>query len=151
MTDEQIIPRIVITVEGGLIQKIISDTKIEVVTLDYDTEGTEEDEITNIDGKDCFYRKYSTEDIAINKTLTDLAHDHTERSNEIRERTLPYNKQVKAYVDNGGTKCLYCNAMDIEGSNIDINDGIATQIMACNACGKKWVDIYKLKTVDVFA
>ncbi len=39
--------RIVVYVEGGIVQEIVSDTPgIEVVKLDYDTEGADDDELT---------------------------------------------------------------------------------------------------------
>jgi hypothetical protein len=46
-------PRIVIEMEGGLIQNITANVKIEVLVLDADTEGGDEDrirQITNWDG-----------------------------------------------------------------------------------------------------
>jgi hypothetical protein len=46
-------PRIVIEMEGGLIQNITANVKLEVLVLDADTEGGDEDairEITNWDG-----------------------------------------------------------------------------------------------------
>ena len=46
-------PRVVIEVEGGLIQNITANVKTEVLVLDADTEGGDEDrikEITNWDG-----------------------------------------------------------------------------------------------------
>jgi hypothetical protein len=32
-------PKVIITIEGGLIQNILSDTEIDVITIDYDTDG----------------------------------------------------------------------------------------------------------------
>lgn len=40
-------PRIVIAVEGGVITSVISDTEgVEVMILDYDIEGTDEEDLT---------------------------------------------------------------------------------------------------------
>ena len=46
--------RIGVTLEGGLVQSIFSDQEldIEVVTIDYDTEGTEDWELTDIEQED---------------------------------------------------------------------------------------------------
>jgi hypothetical protein len=50
---ETLSPRIVIEMEGGLIQNITANVKVEVLVLDADTEGGDEDrikEVTNWDG-----------------------------------------------------------------------------------------------------
>lgn len=48
-------PRIVVVVEGGVIQQILSDgAPVEVVTVDYDTEGASPEEYGSLDGEDCF-------------------------------------------------------------------------------------------------
>lgn len=38
-------PRIVIVMDGGVIQNIFADAPVEVLTVDYDTEGTPDDEL----------------------------------------------------------------------------------------------------------
>ncbi len=51
--EENSSPRIVIEMEGGLIQEITANMKVEVLVLDADTEGGDEDrikEIANLDG-----------------------------------------------------------------------------------------------------
>jgi hypothetical protein len=37
-------PKVIITIEGGLIQNVLSDTEIDVIVVDYDTESYEENE-----------------------------------------------------------------------------------------------------------
>ena len=41
-------PRIVVTLEGGLVQNITSNLPAEVLVIDYDTECAEEDRLTNV-------------------------------------------------------------------------------------------------------
>lgn len=41
-------PTIAIALEGGLIQSVVSDARIRVVSVDYDAEGADEDEISKI-------------------------------------------------------------------------------------------------------
>lgn len=41
-------PRIVIVMDGGLIQQILADTDVEIATIDYDVEGTEDERLTAI-------------------------------------------------------------------------------------------------------
>lgn len=38
-------PRIVITVEGGIITRVASDVEGQIIILDYDIEGTDEEEL----------------------------------------------------------------------------------------------------------
>ena len=41
-------PRVVITMEGGLIQDISTDTEMEILVLDFDIEGGDEDRIKTV-------------------------------------------------------------------------------------------------------
>ena len=44
--------RIVIVLEGGLVQAVMSDEKTEVLVLDLDTEGADADELIRVSGQD---------------------------------------------------------------------------------------------------
>ena len=57
-------------------------------------------------------------------------------------------EQKKAYLQNGGNRCPDCRNQDIEGGHISIDPGVAWQPVKCNACYKRWVDIYKLIDVE---
>jgi hypothetical protein len=49
--------KMIITVEGGLIQNITTDTKIselDLSVIDYDTEGAEVEDLNRINGIECF-------------------------------------------------------------------------------------------------
>ena len=48
------------------------------------------------------------------------------------------------YIDNGGTKCPYCNSHDIEGREVNIDAGSAWQDVICHQCGQEWQDTYTL-------
>jgi hypothetical protein len=48
------------------------------------------------------------------------------------------------YVAHGGNRCPFCGSNDIEGSETNIDDGVAWQEVGCYACDKSWSDIYKL-------
>jgi len=41
-------PKVVITLDGGIVQDILSDVPIDVIVIDYDVEGIEEDRLTQI-------------------------------------------------------------------------------------------------------
>ena len=49
------------------------------------------------------------------------------------------------YVRSKGLRCPFCRACDIEGlAGLDIDAGVATQEVRCNACQRFWTDIYRL-------
>jgi transposase-like protein len=56
---------------------------------------------------------------------------------------LPKNAQEK-YVASGGLDCPYCGSSDIEGDEVDIGVGWASQGIVCKSCGQEWFDQYKL-------
>lgn len=50
----------------------------------------------------------------------------------------------KDYTKQGGVKCPNCKSEDIEGFDVDVDFGTASQPVTCNDCGADWVDIYNL-------
>jgi transposase-like protein len=58
-------------------------------------------------------------------------------------------EQRDIYVESGGVKCPLCDSTDIEGFDIDINEGVAMQEMLCHSCDAAWVDIYHLHDIDL--
>jgi len=49
------------------------------------------------------------------------------------------------YVSSRGVRCPFCGAEDIEGdSRVEVDAGVATQEVHCNACGEDWEDVYQL-------
>ena len=44
------IPKIVVVLDGGLVQDIYTDTPVEVVTLDFDVESADNDELLRVPG-----------------------------------------------------------------------------------------------------
>jgi transposase-like protein len=58
---------------------------------------------------------------------------------------MPLTKeQIDKYVDSGGVNCPYCDSSEIEGRSFDMESGIVTQEISCLACGKDWIDVYRL-------
>ena len=51
---------------------------------------------------------------------------------------------IDEYVGNNGTICLYCGEDQLEGYEINIEEGIALQQVKCLSCDKSWTDIYRL-------
>ncbi len=56
--------------------------------------------------------------------------------------------QQKKYVSSGGVRCPYCGSDDIEGGFVEINAGGAEQELVCNACQKKWRNVYQLVHIE---
>lgn len=46
--------------------------------------------------------------------------------------------------ENGGLRCPLCGSENLEGSNIQVDAGIAWQNIICEDCEANWSDIYKL-------
>lgn len=41
-------PKVIVTIEGGLVTSVLSDNDLDVVVIDYDTDGVEENELVDI-------------------------------------------------------------------------------------------------------
>jgi len=51
----------------------------------------------------------------------------------------------KEYTEFGGTRCPYCESLDLEHT-MAWNDGIKYhQDVECMDCGRSWEDVYELK------
>lgn len=48
-------PRVVITMEGGIIQNHEADARVDVLIMDFDTEGADESDLAKNDQGDAFY------------------------------------------------------------------------------------------------
>lgn len=46
--DPETKPRIAVIIEGGNVSQVLSDSDVEVLLVDYDTEGAEPDELTSV-------------------------------------------------------------------------------------------------------
>lgn len=53
----------------------------------------------------------------------------------------------KEYIEGKGRFCPFCKCETLEGDAIEIDDGLALQLITCNDCGKQWTDIYTLSDV----
>lgn len=51
-------PRVVIKLEGGLPGEVGADRPVDLIILDYDIEGCDEDELTEVNGENCCLRDY---------------------------------------------------------------------------------------------
>ena len=59
-------------------------------------------------------------------------------------------EHVKKYLDEGGTRCPYCQSYDIIGESWEAGAGEAWHEMRCEACGESWEDQYGLITLATF-
>jgi hypothetical protein len=60
----------------------------------------------------------------------------------------PTKVQVKRYIDNHGTKCLFCRSINIHSiESVQMDAGIGTQQVECHDCGEVWTDIVTLTNI----
>ena len=48
------------------------------------------------------------------------------------------------YLRAKGVKCPWCDSTDIQGDNVDFDEGRVYQDVCCNGCSGNWTDIYEL-------
>ena len=56
-------------------------------------------------------------------------------------------RSVKVYLKAGGCRCLYCGYEGVDGGDMDIEEGGATQKVRCPRCGGEWFDVHRLSGV----
>jgi transcription elongation factor Elf1 len=56
-------------------------------------------------------------------------------------------KQKRDYLDEPNV-CPHCNSINISGDEVNVDYGIAWQIVGCAECGESWKDTYKLINVE---
>ena len=52
------------------------------------------------------------------------------------------------YVARGGSVCPVCHSADIEGQDVDVDNGKVFQECSCNSCEAEWIDVYELVRYD---
>lgn len=57
------------------------------------------------------------------------------------------NEQKQAHVDSGGSTCPHCQSDHIVGDSLEVDDGVVTQMVACNTCGERWTDVFRLSGI----
>lgn len=55
------------------------------------------------------------------------------------------------YVRLEGTRCPCCGELNIEGTNVYVDKGCATQAMRCLNCDVSWLDRYELVRYDLLS
>lgn len=48
------------------------------------------------------------------------------------------------YVEKKGTCCPNCHGTDVDGSQVNIDSGVASQDCFCPNCAAEWTDVYHL-------
>lgn len=51
---------------------------------------------------------------------------------------------INSYLKNNGQNCPVCYGTNITGTEVEVNNGTATQNMFCGDCESSWLDTYKL-------
>jgi len=53
-------------------------------------------------------------------------------------------QRTKAYKEQNGEKCMFCWRPQLQGEDVNIESGQASQNITCSACGASWTDVYVL-------
>ena len=58
-------------------------------------------------------------------------------------------EQKCAYLNEGGSRCPFCNSDQIEGAgSFEYESGSIWQYVRCLACDREWTDVYTLTDVE---
>ena len=66
-----------------------------------------------------------------------------------RGKPILTERQKRAYVEAGGTRCPSCLHPDVHGEGVEIDAGEATQGCSCPECQFEWTDHYRLVGISV--
>jgi Zn-finger nucleic acid-binding protein len=77
----------------------------------------------------------------LNDALAPFAESPTEPLTEEKER-------ARKYVDQKGVRCMFCECQQLEGGDVEIDEGCVTQAILCVNCDATWVDAYKLDHIQ---
>ncbi len=64
--------------------------------------------------------------------------------------TIKVNKSAdfREYVKQGGSKCPWCESMELDGSGFEFDANAVWQEVNCGDCKNRWIDIFTLTAVE---
>ena len=131
--------RLVIHLEGGIVQAVYSDsdTPIRVAIQDLDIEGADQDEMATLDD--------GTEFVGhIEPILSNHVHV-TGVFAALGEEPAAIDTQQLRYIRYCGSMCPNCGGSNIESAGkLEADGNAATVNIQCNNCHSTWTDIYGL-------
>ena len=131
--------RLVIHLEGGLVHAVYSnsDIPIKVIIQDFDIEGADQDEISELDD--------GTEFVGHGELPV---HDESYVARVFAafgEEPVAIDTQQLRYIRNCGSMCPNCGGSNVESTgNLEADGNVATVNIQCNKCHSTWTDIYSL-------
>ena len=75
--------KIIVFMDGGLVQSVMTDTEADVTILDHDVDGLEPEEIKMIEGKETYiyrFRVHEQDSVRVNKILGEIEKIWSEES-----------------------------------------------------------------------
>lgn len=57
-------------------------------------------------------------------------------------------EQIAAYVTSEGAACPYCASKEIESDRLQADGDSACAVVQCDGCGKSWLDVFTLTTIE---
>jgi len=73
-------PKIIVCIDRGIVQQVITDCDIDLIILDYDLDGLSENEISTVAGHQVY--RYKNKPLAVNPDLAGQIHDETRTTEE---------------------------------------------------------------------
>jgi hypothetical protein len=131
--------RLVIHLEGGIIQAVYADsgTTIKVAIQDLDIDGADQDEMAMLDD--------GTEFVGhIEPIVRNNAHVMRVFA-ALGEESVGTDIQQLRYIRNCGSMCPNCLGSNVESAgNLEADGNVATVDIHCNNCHSTWTDTYAL-------
>ncbi|NOS75361.1 MAG: hypothetical protein HOP36_12675 [Methyloglobulus sp.] len=135
--------RLVIHLEGGLVQAVYSNSSapVRVAIQDFDIEGADGDEIAMLDD--------GTEFLGHIEPIFRNDSHVADVFAAFDEEVPTVDKQQKDYVANKGLICPKCGADDIESTgSVEIDGPIGFGNVECSNCKATWTDQYRIVGFD---
>ena len=57
---------------------------------------------------------------------------------------LSIDQRITEYKKHNGIKCMFCWRDQLQGEDVTIDSGQASQAITCTVCGATWTDVYVL-------
>ena len=135
--------RLVIHVEGGVVQAVFSnsDLPIKIAIQDFDTDGADEDEMATLDDGTEFLGHIEP----ILRNDTHVAQVFA----ALGEESVVTDKQQEDYVAKHGMICPNCGSCEIEATGtVEIDGPIGFGPVECKHCKSTWTDKYAIVGFD---
>lgn len=143
---EEKLKRVVIFMQGGLIQWLTTDEEVDVIVVDRDVENEPDGEdvfaLVDADG-DGFEAAFFRYPYEVRPDINDVYFEQFDK--------VTFEGKAKRYVAAGGGQCPHCGSDHIEGGSWNLDGDQVSQDVHCLDCHKMWADVYQLNHLINYA